>query len=41
MWPEPNKIDWSVIPAGIVDTISNIATKVSGWDVGDVEIREI
>jgi len=41
MWPPFEKIDWSTVPAGIVDTVANVATKVSGWDVGDVEITEL
>lgn len=42
MWPEHDKIDWSIIPAGIVDAVANQATKVSGWDTGEnVEIQEL
>lgn len=41
MWPAFEEIDWSTVPAGIVDTVANVATKVSGWDVGDVEIQEV
>lgn len=41
MWPGQETIDWSVIPAGVVERIGTAATQISQWDVEDVVIEEL
>lgn len=41
MWPHHEKLVWNTVPAGIVDTLAMISTKLTSYNSDDVEVQEL
>jgi len=39
LWPD--QVEWETLPAGIVKLLGEEINKISGWEVGDVDVEEL